>query len=91
MNKAELIDSIACKTELSKKDVTSVIDTFTDVVVDQLREGNKVQLYGFGYFEVMDQKERVVINKETGEEKIIPAKKNPKFRISTSVKNILNG
>lgn len=90
MNKVELIDAIACKTELSKKDVTTVIDTFTDIVISELYDGNKVQLYGFGYFEVMNQKERISKNPKTGEEKVIPAKKNPKFRISSRVKNLLN-
>jgi len=90
MKKPELVEAIASKTELTKKDVDTVVSSMIDTIVEQLKAGEEVDLYGFGKFEVIDQAPREVRNPKTGEKKMNPAKKNPKFRISYSIKKLLN-
>jgi DNA-binding protein HU-beta len=79
MNKAQLIEEVAGKTGLTKKDVGIVVDAFIETVGDALSKGNKVTLVGFGTFQVMERKARRGRNPQTGEELQIPAKKVPKF------------
>ena len=67
MNKTELVAAIAEKTELSKKDAEKALKAFTDVVAEELKKGEKVQLVGFGTFEVIDKPAREGRNPRTGE------------------------
>jgi len=79
MNKAELIEEVAGKTGLTKKDVGVVLDAFIETVGDTLSKDEKVTLVGFGTFQVVQRKARRGRNPQTGKELQIPAKKVPKF------------
>ena len=80
MNKAALVTKIAEKTDISKKNVEAVLNAFTDSVLEALKEGEKVQLMGFGSFEVKERAARVGRKPSTGEAIEIPAKKIPAFK-----------
>ncbi len=87
MNKVELIGAVASKSEISKKDVEKVINAFTNVVADALVDGDKVQLVGFGTFEVVERAERQGRNPATGEAITIAASKSPKFKAGKALKD----
>ena len=87
MNKAELISSIAEKTELTKKDVELVVNGFLNVVQGTLAKGDKVQLVGFGTFELRERKARIGRNLKTGEKLEIPAAKVPAFKAGKALKD----
>ncbi len=80
MNKAALVTKIAEKTDLTKKQVETVLNAFTDTVLETLKEGDKVQLMGFGVFEVKERAARIGRKPSTGEAIEIPAKKIPSFK-----------
>ena len=80
MNKTELVAAMAEQTELSKKDAEAALKAFTDVVAEELKKGEKIQLVGFGTFEVSERAARTGRNPQTGEEMEIAASKAPKFR-----------
>lgn len=86
-NKAELIDSVANKTGLTKKDATSAVDAVFESIQENLSEGNKVQLIGFGNFEVRQRAARKGRNPQTGEEIKIPASKVPAFKPGKALKD----
>ena len=90
MNKTELVAAIAEKTELSKKDVEKALKAFTDVVAEQLKNGEKVQLVGFGTFEVSERAAREGRNPLTGETMQIKASKSPIFKAGKALKDQLN-
>ena len=90
MNKTELIAAIAEKTELSKKDAEKAVKAFTDVVVEELQKVEKIQLVGFGTFEVSERAARTGRNPQTGAEMTIPASKAPKFKAGKAFKDLLN-
>ena len=90
MNKAELVAAMADKAELSKKDAEAALKAFTDVVAEELRKGEKIQLVGFGTFEVSERAARTGRNPQTGEEMTIPASKAPKFKAGKALKDALN-
>ena len=79
MNKAGLIEEIADKVGITKKETGNVLDAVTESITDTLSNGEKVTLVGFGTFQVMERKARRGRNPQTGEELQIPAKKVPKF------------
>lgn len=87
MNKVELIGAVASKSEISKKDVEKVINAFTNVVADALVDGDKVQLVGFGTFEVVERAERQGRNPATGKTITIAASKSPKFKAGKALKD----
>ena len=91
MNKTELIAAIADKTELSKKDAEKVLKAFTDVVAKELKKGEKIQLVGFGTFEVSERAAREGRNPQSGETMVIPASKSPKFKAGKALKDLVNG
>lgn len=91
MNKAELVAAIADKTELSKKDVEAALKAFTDVITEELKKGEKIQLVGFGTFEVAERAARTGRNPQTGAEMPIAASKAPKFKAGKALKDIING
>jgi DNA-binding protein HU-beta len=86
MNKSELIDAISENTDVSKKDVGSVIDAMQDVISDALVSGEKVALTGFGTFQTSDRKARTGINPATGEKIQIAACTVPKFVCGKALK-----
>ena len=87
MNKTEMIAAMAEKAELSKKDAEKALTAFTNVVADVLANGDKVQLVGFGTFEVTERAERQGRNPATGETITIAASKSPKFKAGKSLKD----
>lgn len=90
MKKAELVAAIAEKTELSKKDAEKAVKAFTEVVEEELKRGGKIQLVGFGTFEVAERAARTGINPSTKEPIDIPASKAPKFKAGKAFKDSIN-
>ncbi|WP_152393962.1 HU family DNA-binding protein [Paenibacillus guangzhouensis] len=87
MNKSELIAQVAEATELSKKDVTKAVDAVFDAISAALQNGDKVQLVGFGNFEVRERSARKGRNPQTGQEIEIPASKIPAFKPGKALKD----
>ena len=90
MNKTEFISAIAEKAELSKKDAEAALKAFTDVVEEELKKGEKIQLVGFGTFEVSERAAREGRNPQTGETMNIEACKAPKFKAGKALKYAVN-
>ncbi len=90
MNKAELVAAIAESTELSKKDSEKALKAFIDVVTDELKKGGKVQLVGFGTFEVASRPARTGRNPQTKQTIKIAASKAPKFKAGKALKDTVN-
>ena len=87
MNKAALIAKIAEKSALNKKQAEAALNAFTDTVIEALKEGDKVQLMGFGTFEIKERAARTGRKPSTGETIEIPAKKNPVFKAGKGLKD----
>ncbi len=90
MNKSELIAAIASKTGATKKDAEATLNAFIDVVTETLVKGDKVQLVGFGSFEVRKRAARKGRNPQTKEEIKIPASKAPVFKAGKALKDLVN-
>jgi len=90
MNKAELLSAMAEKAELSKKDSEKALKAFIDVVTEELVKGEKVQLVGFGTFEVSERPAREGRNPQTGAAMKIAASKAPKFKAGKALKDVVN-
>lgn len=90
MNKTELVAAISEKAELSKKDAENALSAFTNVVTNALVVGDKVQIVGFGTFEVAERAERQGRNPSTGESITIAASKSPKFKARKALKDAVN-
>ena len=87
MNKAEFITAIAERTDLTKKDIEKVVSAYSDVVIDSLKSGDKVQLVGFGTFEVRERSARTAKNPQTGATIQVEASKVPAFRVGKAFKD----
>ena len=90
MNKTELIDSMAAKTGLTKKNAEAALNAFVETVSEELTKGEKVSLVGFGTFEVSERAEREGRNPQTGETMKIAASKAPKFKAGKALKDMVN-
>ncbi len=90
MNKQELIAAIAEKAEMEKDDAKKALNAFIEVVGDELKKGEKIQIIGFGTFEVSERAAREGRNPQTGEAMEIKASKNPKFKAGKALKDSLN-
>ena len=90
MNKTELVSSMADAAGLSKKDAEKALKAFTDVVAEELKKDGKVQLVGFGTFEVSKRAAREGRNPQTGKTMSIPASKAPKFKAGKALKDSIN-
>ena len=90
MNKTELIAAVAENAEISKKDAEKALKAFVDVVSDELVKGEKVQLVGFGTFEVSERPARTGRNPQTKKAIKIPASKAPKFKAGKALKDVVN-
>ena len=90
MNKTALVAAIADQAELSKKDAEKALKAFADIVAEELRKGEKVQLVGFGTFEVSERAAREGRNPQTGAVMKIPASKAPKFKAGKALKDSVN-
>jgi DNA-binding protein HU-beta len=86
MKKAEFIEAVASKSELTKQDAKKAVDTLFETITTTLAKGEKVQLVGFGTFEVRERSERTGRNPQTGEEMTIPATKVPGFKVGKELK-----
>ena len=90
MNKTELVAAIADQADLSKKDAEKALKAFVDVITDELKKGEKIQLVGFGSFEVTERAAREGINPLTKKPMSIPASKAPKFKAGKALKDLVN-
>ena len=90
MNKTDLINVVAAETEIAKKDVDAVVSATLDAIANALKEGDKVQLIGFGTFEVKSVAAREGHNPATGETIKIDACKKPAFSASKVLKSLVN-
>jgi DNA-binding protein HU-beta len=90
MNKAELVDCVASKTGSSKKAAEAALNAVTEAITMSLKKGDKVQLVGFGSFEVRKRAARKGRNPQTGAEIKIPASKAPVFKAGKALKDTVN-
>ncbi|MBQ3512495.1 MAG: HU family DNA-binding protein [Lachnospiraceae bacterium] len=90
MNKTELVAAMAEQADMTKKDVEKALTAFTEVVAKELRNGGKIQLVGFGTFEVAERAAREGRNPQTGETMQIAAAKAPKFKAGKALKDEVN-
>ncbi len=90
-NKAELVERVADKTNLTKKEVTATVDALFEAIQEALQNGEKVQVIGFGNFEVRDRAARKGRNPQTGEEIQIEATKVPAFKPGKALKDAVKG
>lgn len=91
MNKSELINRVAEMTGFTKKDSSRAVEAVLDAITDALREGEKVQLIGFGNFEIRERSARKGRNPQTGEEIMISASKIPAFKPGKGLKDLFHG
>ena len=90
MNKSELVDAIVAKTAETKKATEATVNALVEVIAEALKKEEKVQLVGFGTFEVRHRAKRKGRNPQTNEEMIIPASKAPVFKASKNLKEKVN-
>lgn len=90
MNKTELVVAVAEQADISKKDAEKVLKAFVDVVTEEMKKGEKVQLVGFGTFEVSERAAREGRNPQTGKTMKIEACKAPKFKAGKALKDAIN-
>ncbi|MBP3461970.1 MAG: HU family DNA-binding protein [Tyzzerella sp.] len=90
MNRAELIAAMAKKADLTQKDAEKALKAFTEVVADELKKGDKIQLVGFGTFEVGERAAREGRNPQTGETIKIAASKSVSFKAGSELKATVN-
>jgi len=91
MNKTELITAIAAKSGLTKKDSEKALKAFEEAVTQELVSGGKVQLVGFGTFDVAERAAREGRNPQTGQPMPIPASKAPRFKVGKALRDAVNG
>ena len=91
MNKSELISEVASKTAMPKKDAEKAVNAFIDTVKEAIAQKDKVQLIGFGTFEVSERAAREGRNPQTGKTMKIAACKAPKFKAGKALKDMVNG
>ncbi len=91
MNKGQLIEKMHEKSGLTLKDAEKAYKAFTDAVIEALRDGEKVQLVGFGTFDIGERSAREGRNPQTGESIQIAASKSPKFKAGKAFKDAING
>lgn len=90
MNKNDLIDAVAARTELSKSDSTNAVDSVFEAITDALKKGDDVRLVNFGAFTVTQRAASEGRNPRTGERIHIPASKQPKFKAGKGLKDAVN-
>ena len=90
MNKTQLIEAVAAKADIKKKDAEAAVNAVTAAIAEALKAGEKVQLVGFGTFEVKERAAREGRNPKTGEKIAIAASKNPTFTAGRALKDSVN-
>jgi DNA-binding protein HU-beta len=91
MNKQELVDAIASKSDLTKKDTATFLSAFEDVVTEALVAGDRIQLVGFMTIDVTERAEREGRNPQTGQPMKIAASKAPRFKAGKALRDAVNG
>jgi DNA-binding protein HU-beta len=91
MTKADIVDQIADRTGLTKKDVSETVDGFLDAVSRALANGQHIEIRGFGTFKVKDRKSRLARNPRTGEAVPVPPRRVPVFKVSKELKDMVSG
>lgn len=91
MNKSDLIAAVCEKTETTKKAAEQAVNAVIETITEELAREGRVQIVGFGTFQVRERAERKGRNPQTGEEMIIPASKSPVFKAGKNLKDIVNG
>jgi nucleoid DNA-binding protein len=89
MTKAEIVEDIAAKTGLTKKEIAEAVDMFLKIVSDALAEGKHLEIRGFGTFKVKQRKARIARNPRTGEPAPVPERKVPVFKVSKELKDLV--
>lgn len=90
MTKAELVDEVARVVQLTKKQAETIVNIVFDSIVDSLRQGQKIELRGFGSFRLRSRKSRTGRNPKTGEKVEVPSKKIPYFKPGKELKELIN-
>ena len=90
MNKGELVKAMSEKANLSKKTTEAILNAFIEVISDELKKGEKIQLIGFGNFEAKKRAERTGRNPQTGNSIKIPARTSPVFKAGKALKETVN-
>lgn len=90
MSKGGLIDAVASKTGMTKSDAKTAVDALIGEVTDQLKAGNKIQITGFGTFEVRHRNARQGVNPSTGKKITIKASNAPAFKAGSALKEAVN-
>jgi len=90
MTKAELVDEVASIVQLTKKQAETIVNIVFDSIVDSLRNGQKIELRGFGSFRLRNRKSRTGRNPKTGEKVEVPSKKIPYFKPGKELKELIN-
>lgn len=90
MNKAELVEAMSDECNVTKKDIERILNSFLGITKQELAKGGKVQLIGFGTFEVSERSERQCKHPQTGELMTVPACKVPKFKAGKAFKEMVN-
>ena len=90
MNKTQLIEAVAAKADIKKKDAEAAVNAMTAAIAEALKAGDKVQLVGFGTFEVKERAARDGRNPKTGEKITIAASKHPAFTAGKALKDSVN-
>ena len=90
MNKSQLVEVVAIKSGVKKKDAELVVNALTETILDSMKNGEKVQIVGFGTFDVKVRDARTARNPKTGESIEVPATKHPAFSASMALKDQLN-
>ncbi len=90
MTKADIVDEIAERTGLTKKDVAETVDEFLSAVSRSLAQGQHIEIRGFGTFKVKDRKPRLARNPRTGESVPVPARRVPLFKVSKELKDMVS-
>jgi len=89
MTKADLVNEISARTGLTKKDVADTVDEFIRAVINALKNGQHIEIRGFGTFRVKERKPRTARNPRTGETVPVPARKVPVFKVSRELKELV--
>lgn len=90
VTKAELVDQVASNTDLTKKHAEQIVNTVFESIVDSLRDGDKIELRGFGSFRIRERGSRMGRNPKTGARVAVPSKKIPYFKPGKQLKELLN-
>jgi len=90
MTKAELIERVAVATDVTKKQAESIVDTIFEAIIRSLKQGQKIELRGFGSFRLRERGARIGRNPKTGVKVSVPAKKIPYFKLGKELKELIN-